>query len=50
MLLFVKLNPECQMDDDAIIAELESLEALVFERVKASGYIRYKKERDFFKL
>jgi hypothetical protein len=48
MILLVKINPECSMDDDAIIAELESLEALVFQRCKASGYIRYKKERDFF--
>ena len=48
MILLVKINPECPLDDDAIIAELESFEALVFERCKASGYIRYKKERDFF--
>lgn len=26
MLIFVKLNPDCQMDDDAIITEIENLE------------------------
>ena len=38
MLFFIKLNPDCPMDDDAIITEVENLEEAIERKRAANRY------------